>query len=181
MNGGLIAKRYGAALEQYAAECSLQGECYRDARALLAVMPRLREYLRAPHPAAEKMALLEKAVPDACPAFHRFLQVVTSHRREYRLTTILQSYIALYKKSRGIVTARLTVASPPSEALLKKLEALTLEKSGAKSVEIDVEVNPTIIGGFIYKVEDRRTDASVLRQINDLKKAFEFNNTKRLI
>ena len=37
------------------------------------------------------------------------------------------------------------------------------------------------IGGFIYKVDDRRTDASVLRQINDLKKAFEFNNTNRII
>ena len=181
MNGGLIAKRYGAALEQYAAECSQQSECYRDARALLAVMPTLRDYLRAPGPAADKMSILEKAIPGACPAFYRFLQVVTAHRREYRLTTILQAYIALYKKSRGIVSARLTVASPPSRELLNKLEALTMERTGAKSVEIDVDVNPAIIGGFIYKVEDRRTDASVLRQINDLKKAFEVTNNKRIL
>ena len=181
MNGGLIAKRYGAALEQYAAECGQQSECYRDARALLALLPELRDYLRSPHPAAEKMALLSKAVPGACPAFVRFLQVVTAHRRESRLTTILHSYIALYKKANGIVSARLTVASAASEELLRKLEALTLESTGARSVEIDVEVNPAIIGGFIYKVEDRRTDASVLRQINDLKKAFEFNNTNRII
>ena len=181
MNGGLIAKRYGAALEQYAAECAAQDDCYRDARALLAVLPELRDYLRSPHPASEKLALLQKALPAACPTFVRFLQLVTAHRRESRLITILQSYIALYKKARGIVSARLTVASQPSKELLSKLEAITLESTGAKSVDIEVEVNPAIIGGFIYKVEDRRTDASVLRQIEDLKKAFEFNNTKRLI
>lgn len=181
MNGGLIAKRYGAALEQYAAECSGQDACYRDARALLAVLPEMREYLRSPHPAADKVALLKKAVPDAGDAFVRFLAVVTAHHREMYLPGILRSFIALYKKSQGIVTARLTVASQPSGELLEKLRAITLEKTGARSVEIEVDVNPAIIGGFIYKVEDRRTDASVLRQINDLKKAFEFNNNKRII
>ena len=181
MNGGLIAKRYGAALEQYAAECGQQKECYRDARAMLAVLTHLHDYLRSPHPAAEKMALLEKAMPKACPAFMRFLKLVTAHRREGRLITILHTYIEIYKKDHGIVSAHLTVAAPASEGLLEKLESLTKESTGAKEVEIEVEVNPSIIGGFIYKVEDRRIDASVQRQINDLKKAFEFNNTNRII
>ena len=181
MNGGLIAKRYGTALEQYSVECSQQDECYRDARALLKQLPCMGNFLRSPQPAAAKLKVLREALPGACNTFDRFIQLVTANRRENRLAAILQSYIAIYKKARGIVSARLTVASPPSPELIKKLEALTLENSGAKSVEIEVETNPAIIGGFIYKVEDRRTDASVLRQINDLKKAFEFNNNKRLI
>ena len=77
--------------------------------------------------------------------------------------------------------ARLTVASEPSEQLLERLRKMTLATGEAKSVDIEVEIDPGIIGGFVYKVADRRLDASVRRQINDLKKAFETNNNKRII
>ncbi|MBP5505292.1 MAG: ATP synthase F1 subunit delta [Bacteroidales bacterium] len=181
MNGGLIAKRYAAALQQYAAECGQQEECYRDSRALLSALSPMAEFLRSPVEPARKLELLQKAVSGRCSAFDGFLKLVVAHRREGRLTTILKSYQAAYKKACGIVAARLTVAGEASPQLLEKLEALTKEHTGAKSVEIEVVTDPAIIGGFIYKVEDRRLDASVLRQINDLKKAFEFNNKNRII
>ena len=105
---------------------------------------------------------------------------MVSHRREAYLKRILQSYIAQYKKVRGIADARLTVASEPSEELLEKLRSLTLSQTDATSVDIEVTVNPDIIGGFVYTVADKRLDASVRRQLNDLRKAFEPNN-KRII
>ena len=181
MNSGLLAKRYAAALERYCSECSQGEECLANARALLAVLPALGEYLGKPLPSARKMELLKKAVPDMCPAFERFLSLVVSHRRESGLRRILTAFIAEYKRVRGIVDAQLTVASPPSGQLLEKLRSLTLEKMPDASVEIEVKVDPGIIGGFVYKVADRRLDASVRRQINDLKKAFETNNNKRII
>ena len=171
MNGGLIAARYGKALELYARELSCERECYGNAVALLSLLPSLAEYMRSPIAAADKRRVLSEAVPDACPAFSRFLDLVLAHRREARLRFILQSYISAYKKANNIVNVQLTVAAEPSEALLEKLKAITKESTGA---------DPTIIGGFIYMVEDRRLDASVLRQINDLKKVFE-TNQKRII
>ena len=180
MDGGLIARRYGTALEQYSAERGQQDECFRDTRTMLAVLRPMEDVLSSPVASEKKLELLRKAVPGRCDAFDDFLQLIIKHRREGRLRTILKSYQAIYKKARGIVTARLTVAGEASEQLLEKLVALTKEHTGAETVEIEVTTNPAIIGGFIYKVDDRRLDASVARQIRDLKKAFEVKN-KRII
>ena len=180
MDSGLLAKRYAAALEQYCSECSQGDECLRDARRMLAALPAMGEYLGKPLPAARKMDLFSKAVPDMCPAFERFLSLVVSHRREAGLRRILTSFIAEYKRVRGIVDARLTVASEPSEQLLERLRTMTLAAGGAKSVDIEVDIDPGIIGGFVYTVADKRLDTSVKRQIHDLKKAFETKN-KRII
>ena len=181
MNSGLLAKRYAAALEQYSSECSQGEQCLGDARRLLAALPSLGDYLGKPRPAASKMEVFRKAVPGMCTAFERFLSLVVAHRRETGLRRILTSFIAEYKRVRGIVDARLTVASEPSEQLLERLRKMTLASGEANSVDIEVEIDPGIIGGFVYKVADRRLDASVRRQINDLKKAFETNNNKRII
>ena len=181
MNSGLLAKRYAVALEQYCRECFQEEECLGNARTLLAALPALGEILGKPLPSARKMELFGKAVPGMCPAFERFLSLVVAHRREAGLRRILSAFILEYKRVRGIVDARLTVASPPSEQLLEKLRTLTLEKMSGASVDIEVTVDPGIIGGFVYKVADRRLDASVRRQIRDLKKAFETNNNKRII
>ena len=180
MNAGLIARRYASALEQYSTERGQSEACVANARQMLTVMPQLNELLRQPMPGAHKLEILDKALPDQCDAFRGFLKVVTDHRREIYLGRILKSYIAEYKRVRGIVDARLTVASAPSEQLLAQLEQLTLKDTDAKKVDIEVTVDPEIIGGFIFKVEDRRLDASVRRQINDLKRAFEVKN-KRII
>ena len=180
MNGGLIAKRYATALELYARECSAERECYDNAIALLKVLPSLAEYMRSPLASADKRRVLAEALPDACPAFSRFLDLVVAHRRESRLRFILQSFISVYKKAHNIVNVHLTVAAEPSATLLEKLKAITRESTGAGSVEFIVKTDPSIIGGFIYRVDDRRMDASVLRQINDLKKVFE-TNQKRII
>ncbi|MBO4557379.1 MAG: ATP synthase F1 subunit delta [Bacteroidales bacterium] len=181
MNSGLLAKRYAAALEQYCSECSQGEECLGNARRMLAVLPALGDYLGKPLPAASKMEVFRKAVPDMCTAFERFLYLVVAHRRESGLRRILIAFIAEYKRVRGIVDAQLTVAGEPSQQLLERLRSMTMAAGGATSVDIEVEIDPGIIGGFIYKVADKRMDASVRRQLHDLKKAFETNNNKRII
>lgn len=180
MNSGLLASRYASALERYSCEQGQSGECYANARQLLALIPSIEEYLRKPLPAETKTEILSRALPGRCDSFGRFLLLVVSHRREMYLRRILQSYIAEYKKDRGIADARLTVASEPSEELLGKLRKLTLASCGATSVDIEVTVDPDIIGGFVYTVADKRLDASVKRQLSELRKAFETNN-KRII
>ena len=180
MNTGLIAKRYATALELYSSECGQERQCYENALAMLSVLPAVEEYMRSPRAAADKRRILAEALVASCPAFERFLDVVVAHKRESRLRFILQSFISAYKKVHNIVGVQLTVAAAPSAALLEKLEETIKKSTGAESVEFTVKTDPSIIGGFICKVDDRRLDASVLRQINDLKKVFE-TNQKRII
>ncbi len=76
MNGGLIAKRYGTALEQYSAERGQQEECFRDSRTMLAELRPIEEVLSSPVASAKKLELLRTAVPGRCDAFDDFLQLI---------------------------------------------------------------------------------------------------------
>ena len=170
---GNITKRYALALEQFSEQEGSRGQCYADARRLAAALPAVQHYLSARISRNEKQAILEKAceVP-CCASFSKFLSLVVSHGRETLLKYILQSYADLYKKKEGIVDTWLTVAAEPSKELLASLEDIAKGQTGAKTVNVNVVVDPSLIGGFVFRIEDKRVDASVAAQLKELQKAF---------
>ena len=50
-----------------------------------------------------------------------------------------------------------------------------VEKHGGGQVELTEKVDEKLIGGAIIRMSDKQLDASVLRQINDLKQTFNKN------
>ncbi|MBP9987268.1 MAG: ATP synthase F1 subunit delta [Bacteroidales bacterium] len=170
---GNIAKRYATALEAYSEQENCREQCYGDARSLIKVLPAIHQYLSARISREEKLNILEKACSEPfCQPFVKFLGLVVKHGREAWLRYILQSYVGLYKKKEGIVDTYLTVAGEPSQALLQKLEEITVRQTGARSVNVNVTVDPEIIGGFVFRIEDRRVDTSVASQLKEIQKAF---------
>lgn len=180
MDSGLITGRYAAALLQYAREQGQGENVLRDAQRMLAQLLALEEYLHRVAELSGKEELLRKALPDMCEPFGRFLHLVLVHRREGYLKRMLQFYTEEYRRQNGIAAGRLTVASQPAEALLEALEKYTRENCGASKVEFEIKVDPDIIGGYIYRVGDRRLDGSVRRQLRELEKKFE-NKEKRIL
>lgn len=170
---GNIAKRYATALEAFSTQENSREQCYADARRLTGVMPAIQQFLSARITSSEKLMILEKACEESyCPSFRKFLELVVKHGRETWLMYILQSYVGIYKEKEGIVDTFLTVAAEPSQALLAKLEEMTVRQTGARSVNINVTVDPEIIGGFVFRIEDRLLDSSVASQLKELQKAF---------
>lgn len=156
MNTGLIASRYANALLLLTKE-SGRGEqvCKQVRRILVSPDDMPAEF----EPDLEKLiALLKK-----------------NGRLEY-LKFVLRSFVSLYFSSEGICLATLTTAIP-APGLGKKLCNLVTGLTGYRIV-LDSRVDPSIIGGFVFDVDDNLFDASVKTQIETIRREFIEKNTR---
>ena len=148
----------------------------RYARALLLLT---QESGRGSQVCAQVRSLL--ATPDTIPSplepdLEKLIVLLSNNGRTEYLKYILRSYITLYCKSVGLVTAHLTTAVPAPE-LSEKLKALVAEKTGCE-MELETTIDPDIVGGFIFDVQDLRLDASVRSRIEKVRRQFIEKNTR---
>lgn len=110
-----------------------------------------------------------------------FLRLIVKKKREKHLKFICKDFLTMYKKSKGIKTAELTTAfalSRTHEESIKK----SIEEIFKSPVELNTNVDQSIIGGLVIQVEDQQLDLSVAHQIQELKTQFlniDFNNKQR--
>jgi F-type H+-transporting ATPase subunit delta len=79
-----------------------------------------------------------------------------------------QSILRRLRKASGISRAEITFGENPSDSDLKKITE-GLEKLTGDEVEIEVKIDPAIIGGIIVKVEDRVFDGSIKTQLERIR------------
>ena len=115
-------------------------------------------------------AVLDKAEIVGLAA--QFLKVVTSNRRLFAVRDIVKAYGALVARHRGEVTAHVTVAEPLSDEHRDEIRN-TLNAVTGKDVQVDVKVDPSIIGGLVVKLGSRMVDTSLRTKLNALKHAMK--------
>ena len=98
--------------------------------------------------------------------------LLLENKRISLLGSIAKQYSILYDYYKHIQVAKVTTAVPITsdieQQVLAKIEALTGEKANLEN-----EVNPAILGGFILRVGDVQYDASISNYLNELKKEFD--------
>ncbi len=100
----------------------------------------------------------------------KFLYLMTENGREEYLPITLLNILSLYSKHSGIEPATITSTyelSPELRATLK----LFIERHFKSKVELTEKIDESIIGGFIIRVGDKQMDSSVVRKLEDTKKA----------
>ncbi len=97
-----------------------------------------------------------------------------SNNRIDILNVVAQKYKELYDESRGIQHASVTTAIALTDDLKKKVLAKAKELTG-KDIEVENIIDETIIGGFILRIGDIQYNASILNQLNKLKREFSIN------
>lgn len=68
----------------------------------------------------------------------------------------------------GQLLVSATTARPLTDALRTELTATLRTATGAKTVVLDENVDPTIVGGFVAKTPDGELDASIRTQLQHL-------------
>ena len=101
-----------------------------------------------------------------------FLKLVATNRRLFAARDMVKAYRALVAKHKGEVTAEVTVAEKPSEAHLAAIKD-TLTAMTKKHVQMDVKVDPSIIGGLVVKLGSRMVDSSLRTKLNAIKLAMK--------
>jgi F-type H+-transporting ATPase subunit delta len=173
-----MAGRYASALFELALETNAVAEVQRDLGAfdaLLAESPDLMRLVRSPVFSAEEQAkalaaVLVKAGIGGIAA--NFLKVVASNRRLFAVRDMIRGFDALVAKHRGEVTAQVTVAEKLNDARLAEIKDALKSVTG-KDVQVDLSVDPAIIGGLIVKLGSRMVDASLRTKLNSIKFAMK--------
>ncbi|MDR0794243.1 MAG: ATP synthase F1 subunit delta [Chitinophagaceae bacterium] len=101
-----------------------------------------------------------------------FITLLIKKGREGYLSQIASAFLAQYNKLKGIHVVQLTTAKEASETLKKSIVAKLKSEAGLETVQLETIVKPDIIGGFILEYDNNLLDASVLRDLRDIKKQF---------
>ncbi len=183
MNTGIIASRYADALLKYVKETGEGEIVYKQAEILENAMRSIPELVRFLESqtlfnTSGKLALVQKVLGEdkLCESLSRFLKLVISHDRVVYLPYILHYYRERWCSVQGVSLAKLTV-SAPSQELEKRICAMFKDYTG-KRLELKTTVDPDLIGGFVFEVADRRIDASISRQMAELKRQFISGNDR---
>ncbi len=184
MNRSIVITRYATALVKYAQESGKGATVCSEAETLgrtLHAQPDLRRMVAAADDVvspAEKEKLLKSALGNQVSAeLGRFLSLLNQNGRMPLVEDILRVFVDAYHHSTGIVKAHLTTVSEPSDRLLQRLKDLVKQKTG-DDVIIDVEVDPSIVGGFVFDIETYMMDASVKRQLELIREQFIEKNRR---
>ena len=183
MNDSIIRTRYADALVKYVQETGNGDSVCTQAERLAHVLgevPDLSRMIAAKDVVsdAKKRELLRTAVGEPMvPELSRFTDLLIANGRIGTLRFILLDFAERYRRSKGIRQAYLKVAVPPSEELLTRLAALVKERTGDEA-QIDVEVDPSLIGGFIFDIDDAIIDKSVAHKLELIKLQFIEKNRR---
>lgn len=173
-----VAGRYATALFELARDEKSVDAVRADLDKFAALMtdsPDLVRLVRSPvftsdEQAKALAAILDKAGIGGIAA--NFLKVLTANRRLFAVSDVIRAYRALVAKFRGEITAEVTVAEPLSEKNLDSLMSALKAVSG-KDVDLDLRVDPSIIGGLIVKMGSRMIDSSLRTKLNSIKHAMK--------
>ena len=102
----------------------------------------------------------------------QFLKVVASNRRLFAVRDMIRAYRALVARHHGEVTAQITVAETLSDAHRAAITDALKSVTG-KDVDLDVKVDPAIIGGLVVKLGSRMVDSSLRSKLNSIKHAMK--------
>ena len=183
MNDSIIRTRYADALVKYVQETGNGKSVCRQAEKLARVLgdvPDLSRMIAAKDvvSAAKKRDLLHAALGEPmAPELERFIDILLANGRIGALRMILLDFGDRYRRSLGLRKARLKVAVPPSEDLLERLRALVKERTGDEAI-IEVIVDPDLIGGFVFDIDDAIIDKSVARKLELIRLQFIEKNRR---
>jgi F-type H+-transporting ATPase subunit delta len=174
-----MAGRYASALFELALEEKALDSVKADLEkfdAMLAGSPELERLVRSPvFSADDKLkalsAILDKAGIKGLAA--NFLRVLTTNRRLFAVSDVVRGYRALVARHRGEVTAQVTVAEKLSDKNLAALKDALKSKTAGKDIDLDVKIDPSIIGGLIVKVGSQMVDSSLRTKLNSIKLAMK--------
>lgn len=118
--------------------------------------------------ADKKNEILKVLFTDFTELTLSFVVLITKNKRESLLVDIANSFVNILKRQRGIVPVTVTSAVKLEKQTLNQiLEKLKSHVEG--DFEVTEELDPSLIGGFVVRMEDKQIDASVSAQLSRMK------------
>ncbi|SCM78279.1 ATP synthase subunit delta [uncultured Pleomorphomonas sp.] len=101
-----------------------------------------------------------------------FVKLVAANNRLSNLPDMFRRFRQLLADRRGEVTAGIVSAIPLSDGQLADIKGALADISG-KSVHVELDVDPSLIGGLVVKLGSRMIDTSLKTKLDALKIALK--------
>ncbi|GJE59668.1 F0F1 ATP synthase subunit delta [Methylobacterium trifolii] len=171
-----VAGRYASALFELARDerqVDAVAEGLERFDAMLKESADLRRLVRSPVFSGEEQAAAIGAVlakAEIGGLAGNFIRLSAANRRLFALPGMIAAFRVLVRASKGIVQAEVRVAEKPSDAVLEEIKA-SLREVAKSDVDVDLHVDPSLIGGIVVKMGSRMVDASLRTRLNGIRLA----------
>lgn len=181
MHNPRLAERYAKSLVALTREIGQFEQVNQDIRLLQHICAISHEFvlmLRSPIITGDKKYSIVSKVTDnnISQTTQTFIRLLCSKHREAALPEIILAFIDQYNEIKGIHKVKLTTAVEVSEQVkqnfIKKIE----ETGNIRHIELETFVKPSLIGGFLLEMDGKMVDASIQRDLNEVKKQFANND-----
>lgn len=180
MQNPRLAARYAKALLDIALEQGKLNALYEDMQGLYQMCQSSSELvamMKSPivhgdTKAKALSALIENKVDGVTMSF---IRLIINKGREFYLPEIAFSFIGMYKQHNKINEVTLTTSEPLDDAMKAALEARIAQQFQGMTIELTTKVDSALIGGFVLESNHKVFDASILRDLKDIKKQFLTN------
>ena len=172
-----LAGRYAKSLLDLATEQGQLEAVYADMKYMRAVFQASSELvnvLRSPIiKADQKNSILAEVFKSKVSLLsNSFIILLVKKGRESELPEMANAFIAQYNEIKGIHQVNLTTAVEVSTELKKSIEAKVKSETSFATVELTTKTDESIIGGFVLEFNNNLLDASIARDLKDIKKQF---------
>ena len=129
-----------------------------------------RTFLESPHiHMDEKASVIQRILKEESPLVQNLLALLTLKEHLRLAPAILQEYQYLANASLGVQVAQVVTAiplDPGGQAQIAKY----LSRLVNREVRIRPQVDPTLLGGFVARIQDRLIDGSTRTRLLELRR-----------
>lgn len=175
MNESAIAVRYAKALFLLALEKDILEQVWEDMNLVQQALNennRFELYLDSPviKPSQKRELIKQVFKIQIHEISFNFLDVLIQNKRESYLQAIFRRFQSDYRDYKGIKTAVITTAVILDKSISDKIQKL-ISNSFQTEVDLKVNLNSDIIGGFVLRVGDQQYDASIATSLKRMRRS----------
>lgn len=177
MNEGLIARRYALALLKVAQKYHAEEEIYQKMKLFeqnFISHPDLQKALLNPVLSPrDKEQLLTTAVGIEPGNFYiKGIRIIIKNHREMYFRSICLMYQKLYRQIYQIGRVRIITATAMDRGIVDRIKKLITDRT-SKQIEFVERIDPSIIGGFILRVNSKQLDNSIAGELKKIAKSLK--------
>jgi len=174
-----VAKRYAQGLLDFTNESGQTATVFSEMKDVVKIMAEsvdLNKFFHTPYIDSKKKVEVAKEIfKGLSVSSQNLITLVIKQGRENQLKNIAQEFINKVEDINGVQRVTLTTAIQLSKENLDQILRSTNLVNPNSNFDLNVNVKPEILGGYILRVGDQQVDASVKSKLNQIKKDFHLN------
>jgi len=174
-----VAKRYAKALLDYAIENQKEELLFGEISSVVEVIhenPDLKALLHSPIVKTEvKQRVLQEIFAEHISELQVLFTILFQNKRISDLYAIAREFVEQYNEYKEKIVIHLTTAVEASDRLKKEFVAKAVALSGKRNISLENKIDPSIIGGFILRINDLQYNASISYKLQAIQEQFKEN------